>query len=191
MTLPSWPWSTFEFRFLPGRAYAEDLLRQNYVGEIRMAALHHTVRMAIEARRCRVELVVRRIERRRRTRRIGIACGGQPLADLGTPRRIFCDLATFVPERSGKRLPATTATRFSSSSNPARGRCSDVERRGYQRLAFRNLRQRWRTLHSQPHGYGTARRQTRRPRDRHDSHSGEISAGSRGGNRLRAHSVCL
>jgi len=92
----------FEFRFLPGRAYAEDLLRQNYVGEIRMA--HFITQFGWRSKPEDAEW-----NWWSDASKGGGALGalGSHAADslwliLGTPRRIFCDLATFVPERSGK-----------------------------------------------------------------------------------------
>jgi predicted dehydrogenase len=94
----------YEFRFLPARAYATELLRQNYAGEIRMADF--TFHMGM----------------RSKAEDVGwdwwsdVSQGGGALGALGShaidtlcywmgePRRVFCDLATFVKERSGKQV---------------------------------------------------------------------------------------
>src|SRR6185369_13317567 len=94
----------YEFRFLPARAYATELLRQNYAGEILMADF--TFHMGM----------------RSKAEDVGwdwwsdVTQGGGALGALGShaidtlclwmrqPKRVFCDLATFVKERSGKQV---------------------------------------------------------------------------------------
>ena len=91
----------FEFRYLPARSFVLDLLRQNYVGKIRI-----------------VEMTFH-FGWRSRAEDIGWnwwsdrASGGGVLSALGShavdslrlwmgePRRVMCDLATFVPKRQG------------------------------------------------------------------------------------------
>jgi predicted dehydrogenase len=92
----------YEFRFLPGRAYAAELIRQNYVGEIRMAdfILHAGMRSNGQD--------VAWDWWSDETRGGGVlgAIGSHAIDTLwflmGRPRRVFCDLVTFVKERSGK-----------------------------------------------------------------------------------------
>ena len=92
----------YEFRFLPGRAYAAELIRQNYVGQIRMADF--VVHMGSRANSKDVDWDWWSDE----TRGGGVlgALGSHAIDTLwylmGPPRRVFCDLVTFVKERSGK-----------------------------------------------------------------------------------------
>lgn len=94
----------YEFRFLPARAYALELLRQNYIGEIRMA--HFVVRFG-----WRSQPEEPGWDWWSDASRGGGALGalGSHAVDtlwlmMGPPRNVFCDLATFVPERSGKAV---------------------------------------------------------------------------------------
>lgn len=101
----------FEFRHLPARAYLVELLRQNYVGQIRMVefSLHFGWRS--------------------RPQDVGWnwwcdrSQGGGALGALGShavdsvrlwfgsnPRRVLCDLATFVDRREGR--PVTSDDGF-------------------------------------------------------------------------------
>lgn len=94
----------YEFRFLPARAYATELIQEGYVGDIRMAEfmVHFGLRIRPED--------------------VGwdwwsdaskggglLGAYGSHTVDtlrllMGPARRIMCDLATFVPERSGKKV---------------------------------------------------------------------------------------
>ena len=94
----------YEFRFLPGRAYALELLRQNYVGQIRMA--HFVVRFG-----WRSQADDPPWDWWSDASRGGGALGalGSHAVDtlwamMGPPRRVFCELVAFVPERSGKTV---------------------------------------------------------------------------------------
>lgn len=91
----------FEFRFLPGRAYATELLQQNYAGEIRMSdfLVHAGLRTTAEDAEW---------DWWSDASRGGGLLGayGSHVVDtlrllVGTPRRVFCDLAIFVRERKG------------------------------------------------------------------------------------------
>jgi predicted dehydrogenase len=94
----------YEFRFLPGRAYALELLRQKYVGEIRMA--HFVVRFGWRSKPESAPW-----DWWSDASRGGGALGalGSHAVDtlwvmMGPPRRVFCDLVTFVPERNGQAV---------------------------------------------------------------------------------------
>lgn len=94
----------YEFRFLPGRAYVEELLRQKYIGDTRMA--HFITQFGWRAKAEDAPW-----DWWSDASRGGGALGalGSHAADalwliFGAPRRVFCDLATFVPERSGRAV---------------------------------------------------------------------------------------
>src|SRR6185436_19961026 len=94
----------YEFRFLPGRAYAAELVRQKYVGEIRMADF--VVHVGNRSNAKDVDWNWWSDE----TKGGGLlgAFGSHAVDTLwllmGPPRRVFCDLVTFVKERSGKAV---------------------------------------------------------------------------------------
>jgi predicted dehydrogenase len=91
----------FEFRFVPARAYAMELLKQRYVGEVRMAdfGLHIGSRPQSEDAGWTWWSDA--------SRGGGVlGAYGSHISDMlrlmvGEPRRVFCDLVTFVRERPG------------------------------------------------------------------------------------------
>lgn len=94
----------YEFRFLPGRAYAAELVRQNYAGEIRMADFVFHGGMRSNAQDVGWDWWS---DESRGGGLLG-AIGSHAIDTLwflmGRPRRVFCDLVTFVKERSGKAV---------------------------------------------------------------------------------------
>jgi predicted dehydrogenase len=99
----------FEFRFAAARAYATELLKDNYVGEVRMADfnIHFGWRSFPEDRPWSWWS-----ERARGGGVLGAF--GSPAVDalrtvVGNPRRVFCDLATFVKERDRKTVTSDDA----------------------------------------------------------------------------------
>ena len=94
----------FEFRFLPATAYGLELIRQNYVGQVRM--VDFSAHFGFRATAGDMPWNWWSDETRG-----GGALGaiGSHAADMlrltiGSPRRVTCDLVTFVPERSGQRV---------------------------------------------------------------------------------------
>ena len=95
----------FEFRFVPARAYGRDLIRDNYLGEIRMAdfIVHFGQRS---------EPADRPFDWWSEESSGGGLLGafGSHAVDtlrlflVGEPRRILGDLATFVKERDGRQI---------------------------------------------------------------------------------------
>jgi len=94
----------FEFRDLPGRAYAAELVRQGYIGKLRMADL-----MVHLGTRSRSEDFAWDWWSDSIARGGELGAVGSHTADMfwkmeGKPRRLLCDLVTFVPERSGRQV---------------------------------------------------------------------------------------
>jgi predicted dehydrogenase len=94
----------FEFRDLPGRAFAAELLHQGYIGKLRMVDL-----MVHMGTRSRAEDVGWDWWSDGPSRGGELGAVGSHTADMfwtieGPPRRLFCDLATFVGERSGREV---------------------------------------------------------------------------------------
>ena len=94
----------FEFRLLPGRAYVTDLVNQGYLGEVRMADF-------VAHFGYRPEPGDRPFDWWSEESKGGGLLGafGSHTVDtlqlhMGPPRRIFCELTTFVPERQGQRV---------------------------------------------------------------------------------------
>ena len=99
----------YEFRFLAGRAYAAELLRENYVGEIRMG---HFI---VQGSHSKPEDAA--WDWWSDASRGGGALGaiGSHAIDalwvmMGPVRRVFCDLVSFVPQRGG--VPVTSDDSF-------------------------------------------------------------------------------
>jgi predicted dehydrogenase len=99
----------FEFRYLPARAYATELVREGYIGEPRMAdfIVHFGQRS---------ESVDRPFDWWSEESKGGGLLGafGSHTVDtlqlhLGPPRRIFCELATFVGVREGRQVTSDDA----------------------------------------------------------------------------------
>lgn len=113
----------FEFRFVPSRAYAMELLKQKYVGEVRMAdfGIHAGMRsMPQDAP----------LTWWSDASRGGGVLGayGSHIADslrlmVGEPRRVLCDLVTFVRERAGGTVSSddgcTLVVEFESGARAA------------------------------------------------------------------------
>ena len=99
----------FEFRYLPARTYLADLLHQNYVGTIRMVEFTRHF-----AWRSKPEDVGWDwwSDRDRGGGLLG-ALGSHAVDSLrlwvGGPRRVFCDLVTFVKEREGQAVTSDDA----------------------------------------------------------------------------------
>jgi predicted dehydrogenase len=99
----------FEFRFAAARAYATELLRGNYVGEVRMADfnIHFGWRSLAQDRPWTWWSDA--------TRGGGVlgAFGSHAVDALrsvmGNPKRVFCDLTTFVKERDGRTVTSDDA----------------------------------------------------------------------------------
>src|SRR5215471_6100556 len=92
----------FEFRYVPGRSYLADLVRQGFVGDIRMAEFVAHLGQRSEA-------VDRPFNWWSEKSQGGGLLGafGSHVMDtlqwiLGEPRRLVADLATFVKQREGK-----------------------------------------------------------------------------------------
>jgi predicted dehydrogenase len=99
----------YEFRFSPARTYMAELLDENYVGEIRVADfnIHFDWRTLPEDKQWNWWS-----EAERGGGVLG-AFGSHAVDALrnlmGNPRRLFCDLATFVKERDGKAVTSDDA----------------------------------------------------------------------------------
>ena len=99
----------FEFRFAAARAYAAELLKENYVGEVRMADfnVHFGWRSHPEDRPWSWWSDA--------TRGGGVlgAFGSHAVDALrtvmGNPKRVFCDLTTFVKERDARAVTSDDA----------------------------------------------------------------------------------
>ena len=95
----------YEFRFLTARAYATELLRQNYTGEIRLVEFTFHMGMRSKAEDVAWDWWS---DQKQGGGALG-ALGSHAIDTLcywmGQPRRVFCDLVTFVKERSG--MPVT------------------------------------------------------------------------------------
>ena len=92
----------FEFRFLPATAYGLELVRQNYIGQVRMVdfSAHFGFRAVAE------DMPWNWWSDENRGGGV-LGAIGSHAADMlrlavGAPRRVICDLVTFVPQRSGK-----------------------------------------------------------------------------------------
>lgn len=99
----------FEFRFLPARAYAVELIRQGYVGEIRMADFQVHVGLRTNPEDSPWDWWSD-------ASRGGGVLGayGSHVVDtlrllMGPPRRVFCDLVSFVREREGSVVTSDDA----------------------------------------------------------------------------------
>ena len=99
----------FEFRYLPARTFLMDLLRQNYVGEIRMAEMSSHFGWRSDS----ADVAWNWWSDRRRGGGLLGALGSHSVDSLqlwmGKPRRVMCSLSTFVEERSGERVTSDDA----------------------------------------------------------------------------------
>ncbi len=113
----------FEFRFVPSRAYATELLKQKYIGEVRMADFGIHVGMRSMPQDAPLTWWSD-------ASRGGGVLGayGSHIADslrlmVGEPRRVLCDLVTFVRERSGGTVSSddgcTLVVEFESGARAA------------------------------------------------------------------------
>src|SRR5262249_1979122 len=94
----------FEFRYLPGRAFAFELIEQGYIGTLRMADL-----MVHLGTRSRTEDVGWDWWSDAPARGGELGAVGSHTVDMfckvaGKPRRLLCDLAAFVRQRSGREV---------------------------------------------------------------------------------------
>jgi predicted dehydrogenase len=94
----------FEFRDLPGRAFAFELVREGYIGKLRMADL-----MVHLGTRSRAEDVAWDWWSDSSAGGGELGAVGSHTADMfwmmeGRPRRLLCDLVAFVRERSGREV---------------------------------------------------------------------------------------
>jgi predicted dehydrogenase len=99
----------YEFRFLPGRAYAEELLRQKYVGEIRMAHIISQFGWRARAEDAGWDWWADASKGGGALGALGSHAVDSLWLIMGPPRRILCDLATFVPERNGRPVTSDDA----------------------------------------------------------------------------------
>ncbi len=99
----------FEFRYLSARAYLADLLHQNYVGKIRMVEFTRHFGWRSKAEDVGWDWWS---DRERGGGLLG-ALGSHATDSLGLwlgqPRRVFCDLTTFVKEREEKPVTSDDA----------------------------------------------------------------------------------
>jgi predicted dehydrogenase len=94
----------YEFRYLPGRAFAAELLGQGYIGTLRMAHL-----VVHQGTRARSEDVGWDWWSDASAGGGELGAVGSHTADMfwriaGRPRRLLCDLVTFVRERTGRTV---------------------------------------------------------------------------------------
>ncbi len=99
----------FEFRYLPARTFLMDLLRQNYVGKIRMVEFSAHFGWRSDTG----DVGWNWWSDKRRGGGLLGAIGSHAVDSLqmwmGEPRRIMCDLSTFVPEREGEAVTSDDA----------------------------------------------------------------------------------
>ena len=99
----------FEFRYLPARTFLMDLLRQNYVGKIRMVEFSAHFGWRSDAQDVEWNWWS---DERRGGGLLG-AVGSHAVDSLqvwmGKPRRVMCDLSTFVKEREGQAVTSDDA----------------------------------------------------------------------------------
>jgi len=99
----------FEFRYLPARTYLADLLHQNYVGKIRMIEFTRHFGWRSKSEDVGWDWWS---DRDRGGGLLG-ALGSHAIDSLrlwvGEPRRVFCDLETFVEEREGQSVTSDDA----------------------------------------------------------------------------------
>jgi predicted dehydrogenase len=94
----------FEFRYVPARRYLIDLLRDNYVGQVRMADFIVHLGMRSEPQDMPFDWWSEK------TKGGGLlGAYGSHVMDifrfiLGTPKRLVGEVHTFVPERSGRKV---------------------------------------------------------------------------------------
>jgi predicted dehydrogenase len=94
----------FEFRFLPARAYVTDLIKEGYIGDIRMADfLIHFGRRS-DAGDGPFNWWSEESKGGGLLGAFGSHTVDTLQLQLGPPRRLLCELATFVAEREGQRV---------------------------------------------------------------------------------------
>ena len=96
----------YEFRFLPARAYATELLRHNYTGEIRLVEFTFHMGMRSKAEDVGWDWWSDQTQGGGALGALGSHAIDTLCYWMGQPRRVFCDLVTFVKERSGKPVTA-------------------------------------------------------------------------------------
>jgi len=94
----------FEFRFLPGRAYATDLVREGYIGEIRMADFIVHFGQRTESTDRPFDWWSEESKRGGLLGAFGSHTVDTLQLHLGPPSRLLCDLVTFVRKRDGKTV---------------------------------------------------------------------------------------
>ncbi len=99
----------FEFRYFPARTFLMDLLRQNYAGKIRMAEFSAHFGWRSDAD----DVGWNWWSDQRRGGGLLGAVGSHAVDSLqlwmGEPRRVMCDLSTFVQEREGEAVTSDDA----------------------------------------------------------------------------------
>jgi predicted dehydrogenase len=99
----------FEFRFVSARAYVKDLLRDNYLGEVRMADFLVHLGLRSEAQDRPFDWWSDESQAGGLLGAFGSHAVDMLRMFLGEPRRILADLTTFVKEREGRQVTSDDA----------------------------------------------------------------------------------